>query len=125
MNGRTATTNTGELFEGRNGFSCSGYCGEKLGNEEFPFRAEESPQHSGEAIFAEGHRSVEGGRVCFGMWSIFGNGIGVRDNSNTNTPTLARPRCCYTNDGRLDGHVVLTGSWNFQVKEIEVFEIAE
>jgi hypothetical protein len=31
----------------------------------------------------------------------------------------------YTNDTGLEGKFVLTGSWQFQVKEIEVFEITD
>jgi hypothetical protein len=52
----------------------------------------------------------------------FSRDMYVCDNCNTtNSHTLLG--WSYTNDTGLDGRIVLTGSWNFQVKEIEVFEI--
>jgi hypothetical protein len=55
---------------------------------------------------------------------FFGGGdILVSDNCNANTNSYTRLGFSYTNDAGLDGGVVFTGSGNFQVKEIEVFEI--
>jgi hypothetical protein len=54
---------------------------------------------------------------------FFGNDIGVSDNCNTNNDSNIYFGHSYTNDTGLDGKVVFTGAQNFQVKEIEVFEI--
>jgi hypothetical protein len=51
--------------------------------------------------------------------------ICVSDDCNANTRSLASLGLAYANDTGLDGTTVLTGSWRFQVKEIEVFEITE
>jgi hypothetical protein len=51
-------------------------------------------------------------------------GIGVSDNCNANTLSNTDLGFAYTNDTGLNGWIVFTGSFNFQVKEIEVFEIA-
>jgi hypothetical protein len=51
--------------------------------------------------------------------------IDVSDNCNANINSLSRffgGR--YTNDTELDGNMFFTGSFYFQVKEIEVFEIS-
>jgi hypothetical protein len=53
---------------------------------------------------------------CFG-------GILVSDNCNANTKSYTQLGHVYTNNTKLDGGVVCTGSQKFQVKEIEVFEI--
>jgi hypothetical protein len=50
-------------------------------------------------------------------------GITVWDNCNANTDSFTSLGFAYTNDTRLGSQVVFTGSQNFQVKEIEVFEI--
>jgi hypothetical protein len=55
---------------------------------------------------------------CFGVCDIH-----VSDNCNANTRSNTRLGLSYTNTG-LDGRIVFTGSVNFQVAEIEVFEIA-
>jgi hypothetical protein len=55
----------------------------------------------------------------------FVDDIAVKDNCNANTYSYTRLDTCYTNDTGLDGEVVFTGSYHFQVKEIEVFEIAD
>jgi hypothetical protein len=52
--------------------------------------------------------------------------IGVRDNCNANTDSSTR--CfgtVYSNDTGLDAETFFTGSSDFQVKEIEVFEITK
>jgi hypothetical protein len=57
---------------------------------------------------------------------VFGGGFGVSDNCNTNTQSYAVVfGVCYINDTGLDGETFFTGSTNFKVKEIEVFEIED
>jgi hypothetical protein len=52
--------------------------------------------------------------------------IGVADNCNANTVSYTQHfGLCYTNDTGLKGETFFTGSKNFQVKEIEVFEITD
>jgi hypothetical protein len=52
--------------------------------------------------------------------------IGVSDNCNTNTNSYTYNfGSSYSNDTGLDGQRLLTGSWKFEVKEIEVFEITD
>jgi hypothetical protein len=67
--------------------------------------------------------------IFCGSWygPAFGNGDGitVRDNCNANTDSWTDLGVAYTNDTGLDGEVVFTGSRNFQVREIEVFEIRD
>jgi hypothetical protein len=56
-----------------------------------------------------------------GFWDI-----GVRDNCNANTDSYTQLfGIVYTNDTGLDAKTVFTGSKEFQVKEIEVFEVTE
>jgi hypothetical protein len=55
---------------------------------------------------------------CFGD-------ISVSDNCNANTDSYTFLGIAYTNDTGLNGKTVFTGSYNFQVKEIEVFEITD
>jgi hypothetical protein len=64
--------------------------------------------------------------VCISEFgSIFGNDeIGVEDDCNANIDSDSSLGSVYTNDAGLDSKIVFTGSWKFQVKEIEVFEIA-
>jgi hypothetical protein len=50
-------------------------------------------------------------------------GIGVSDNCNTNTENYTQLDGCYMNNTGLDNRRFFTGSPNFQVREIEVFEI--
>jgi hypothetical protein len=52
-------------------------------------------------------------------------GMWVSDNCNTNTDSCTCLGNAYTNDTGLDRKTVFTGSFNFQVREIEVFEIAD
>jgi hypothetical protein len=52
------------------------------------------------------------------------NGIVVSYGCNANTGSCTFLGDTYTNDTGLDGYIVFTGSADFQVKEIEVFEIA-
>jgi hypothetical protein len=54
-----------------------------------------------------------------------GADIVVYDNCNANTSSFTLLGYTYTNDTGLHNGVVLTGSQNFQVKEIEVFEITD
>jgi hypothetical protein len=49
--------------------------------------------------------------------------ISVSDNCNANAASSSFLGRSYVNDTGLDGNTVLTGSENFTVKEIEVFEI--
>jgi hypothetical protein len=49
-------------------------------------------------------------------------GVYNKCNISDNYACLGRS---YTNDTGLNGEVVFTGSMNFQVKEIEVFEITD
>jgi hypothetical protein len=49
--------------------------------------------------------------------------IAVCENCNANTRSYTSLGNSYTNDTGLDDEIVFTGSWKFQVKEIEVFEI--
>jgi hypothetical protein len=51
--------------------------------------------------------------------------IGVLDNCNANTKSYTQPGDRYTNDTGLGMYTVFTGSFYFQVKEIEVFEIID
>jgi hypothetical protein len=52
-------------------------------------------------------------------------GLGVSGNCNTNTGSWSFLGSSYANGTTLDGNTVLTGSFEFTVKEIEVFEIAD
>jgi hypothetical protein len=49
--------------------------------------------------------------------------IAVKDNCNVHTNNYTRLGKYYTNDTGVEGKIAFTGSRNFQVKEIEVFEI--
>jgi hypothetical protein len=53
------------------------------------------------------------------------SGMAVSDNCNANTRSGAFLGSAYTNDTGLDQFVVLAGSFNFQVKDIEIFEITD
>jgi hypothetical protein len=53
------------------------------------------------------------------------NAIGVADNCNRNTESNIYVGRNYINDTGMDNYTVLTGSKDFQVKEIEVFEITD
>jgi hypothetical protein len=55
----------------------------------------------------------------------FGLDMWVCDNCNTNTDSSANLGEVSTNDTGLVGETVFTGSWNFKIKEIEVFEITD
>jgi hypothetical protein len=63
--------------------------------------------------------------ICCSGWGPHFCNIGVSDNCNANTASATRLGDAYTNDTRLDQYTVFTGSKNFQVKEIEVFEIPD
>jgi hypothetical protein len=70
----------------------------------------------------EKHRAVfcdSGFGPCFGG----GYDIYVSDNCNTNTNSQTGLGSTYSSDTGLKLSIVFTGSGNFQVKEIEVFEI--
>jgi hypothetical protein len=62
---------------------------------------------------------------CNSDWGphFFGD-IGVFDDCNANTGSWTSLGDIYTNDTGLDGRIVFTGSYDFQVQDIEVFEIA-
>jgi hypothetical protein len=51
--------------------------------------------------------------------------IAVSGNCNANTKSYTCLGYTYTNDTGLDNNVVFAGSQNFQVREIEVFEITD
>jgi hypothetical protein len=55
----------------------------------------------------------------------FGNDIRVSPNCNADTKSYTSLGCVYTNDTNLDGTKFFTGSRDFQVKEIEIYEITE
>jgi hypothetical protein len=63
---------------------------------------------------------------CDSKWGpFFSGGFGVSDNCNTNMESRSGMfGLCYVNDTGLTGQTFLTGWKNFQVREIEVFEIA-
>jgi hypothetical protein len=65
------------------------------------------------AIFCDSARGP-----CFGD-------MDVRDNCNANTNSFTELGYTCTNDTGLDGRTFFTGSMNFKVKEIEVFEITD
>jgi hypothetical protein len=56
---------------------------------------------------------------------FFGHGIGVYDNCNRSSFNMTFLGDNYTNDTGLDEKTFFTGSGEFQVKEIEVFEITD
>jgi hypothetical protein len=58
---------------------------------------------------------------CFG----YAPDVFVFDNCNENTGSSTYLGGVYTNDTEVYDIIVLTGSFNFQVKEIEVFEITD
>jgi hypothetical protein len=76
----------------------------------FALRAEKL----GYAIYCNSERGP-----CFGDWDIW-----VSNNCNANTCSDTSLGNNYTNDTGLGQFIILTGSENFQVAEIEVFEIA-
>jgi hypothetical protein len=56
---------------------------------------------------------------------VFYSGIVVFNNCNANTGSSTSLVSTYINDTGVDGYTFFTGSGNFQVKEIEVFEITD
>jgi hypothetical protein len=65
---------------------------------------------------------------CHSTWGpCFGSGrdIAVKDNCNTDTQNYTSFDNAYRNNTGLDKTVVFTGSYYFQVKEIEVFAITD
>jgi hypothetical protein len=60
---------------------------------------------------------------CFGYYNSSYD-IFVSDNCDANTNSRTCLFFSYTNDTGLDDEIVFTGSFYFQVTEIEVFEIA-
>jgi hypothetical protein len=62
---------------------------------------------------------------CDSKWCPCFSDSGVSDDCNANTWSFTWLGRVSTNDTGLDGDTVFTGSWHFQVKEIEVFEITE
>jgi hypothetical protein len=67
------------------------------------------------------HRAINCGARCGPRFSA----IAVSDGCNTNTSSSTSLGGSYANDTRLDGDKVLTGSYKFRAKEVEVFEITE
>jgi hypothetical protein len=53
----------------------------------------------------------------------FARDVAVRDNCNAHTANSTYFGRSYANDTGLDNRIVFTGSFDFQVAEIEVFEI--
>jgi hypothetical protein len=75
------------------------------------------------ALKAEEKSSAIG---CDSEWGpYFGCDIGVSSDCNAGSWSYISLGRDYTNDTGLDGRTVFTGSYRFQVKEIEVFEIRE
>jgi hypothetical protein len=70
-------------------------------------------------------RKHEAIRCDSGRGPVFGGGIAVSGNCNANTASWTHLGSAYTNDTGLVGGIVFTGSQDFQVREIEVFEIAD
>jgi hypothetical protein len=63
---------------------------------------------------------------CDSNWGPWFYALGVYDNCNSNSHNRADDwENAYTNDTGLNGKTFLTGSGNFQVQEIEVFEITD
>lgn len=52
-------------------------------------------------------------------------GIAVGDECNASPRSISWLGLSYINDTELDGKIVFTGSETFQVREVEVFEIAD
>jgi hypothetical protein len=69
----------------------------------------------------EKHQAI----FCNSGWCPYFYDIVVSDNCNVNTISCSYLSLVYINDTGLDGEIVFTGSKNFQVKEIEVFEITD
>jgi hypothetical protein len=67
------------------------------------------------------HEAIYCGSEC-GPYFI---GLDVSDNCNANTNSGSGIGLAYANDTGLDGETVLTGSFYFTVREIEVFEITD
>jgi hypothetical protein len=68
----------------------------------------------------EKHQAI----YCYsGCGPCFGNDIRVSDNCSANADSFATLGRSYTNDTGLNESVVFTRSRNFEVREIEVFEI--
>jgi hypothetical protein len=69
----------------------------------------------------EKHRAI----YCSSNYGpCFGDDIEIDDDCNANTVSSTSLGSCYTNNTGLDDRIVFTSSYNFQVTEIEVFEIA-
>jgi hypothetical protein len=63
---------------------------------------------------------------CYSDWCpCFGRDMGVVDQCNAHHQSIIELGSSYTNDTGLHGEAVFTGRWNFQVTEIEVFEIRD
>jgi hypothetical protein len=63
--------------------------------------------------------------LCKSGWGPSFGDIAVSDNCNANTSSATWLGDTYTNDTGRDGANVFAGSANFQVREIEVFEITD
>jgi hypothetical protein len=75
-----------------------------------------------------GLKAEEKGRAiyCYSDWGpCFGNDINVSDDCKVSTLSYTQLGSVYANETGLDRNTVFTGSYRFQVKEAEVFEITE
>jgi hypothetical protein len=84
-----------------------------------------NPHNFPEMKFAPQAEKKDGAIVCVSLRSPHFRDIDAFDGCNTNTASGSSLGGCYANDTGLDGETVLTGSSNFAVKEIKVFEITD
>jgi hypothetical protein len=70
---------------------------------------------------AKKHQAI----LCYSEWGPQFLDIGVLENCDPNTENWTHFGRTYINDTELDGETIFTGLLHFQVKEIEVFEIAD
>jgi hypothetical protein len=62
---------------------------------------------------------------CYDQYGPHFRDLYVKDAMGAQCQGVTQIGVFYTNDTGLDGNTFLTGSSNFQVKEIEVFEITD
>jgi hypothetical protein len=110
------------VWNGRSGYADNGY-NEDDSQKSFLFTLK-NPHDIPARRFALKAEEKDRAIWCDSRWGpCFGGCITVSDSCNANTRSCTCLGSTYTNDTGLDGAVVFTGSWHFQVKEIEVFEI--
>jgi hypothetical protein len=83
-----------------------------------------NPHNFPARIFALKAEGKDRAIICDSEWGPFFDGIRVSDNCNANTDSWSYLGLSYANDTEVHGMTILTGSYSFTVKEIEVFEIA-